>query len=291
MVSIVIISKDEPALDGTLARVGEQARAMHVECELIVVDASLGRLNGIRWRHPDVRWIDFLPPPGVHVSIPHQRNAGVREAHGEIVVFTDAGCLPRARWLERLLAPIRDGSEQVTSGPAPSGSGGGGIYDAHMAGRARSEYLSETPTINLAFRRAAFEVVGGFDERFAYGSDVDFSWRLSDAGFRIRNVQDAVVEHDWESGRRQLRRAYQYGRGRARLYLKHRRRLSGAWRRDPVVFAYPAFLLGLPLAVRFPAYPLLLLLPAWRNRENGALRVLGNHLAFGAGVLRQVVLA
>jgi glycosyltransferase involved in cell wall biosynthesis len=291
MVSIVIISKDEPALGETLARVGEQARALDGDCELIVVDASRGRLDELRRRYAEVRWIDFEPPRGVGVSIPHQRNAGVREARGEIVVFTDAGCVPREGWLERLLAPILDGCEQVTSGPAPSGSAGGGIYDAHMAGRAHSEYLSETPTINLAFRKAAFQAVGGFDERFAYGSDVDFSWRLADAGFRIRNVQDAVVEHDWESGRRQLRRAYQYGRGRARLYLKHRRRLGGAWRRDPVVFAYPAFLLGLPLALRFPAYPLLLLLPAWRNRENGSLRVLGNHLAFGAGVLREVASA
>ena len=31
-------------------------------------------------------------------------------------------------------------------------------------------YLTECPTINLAFKRKAFNVVGGFDEAFAYGS-------------------------------------------------------------------------------------------------------------------------
>ena len=57
--------------------------------------------------------------------------------------------------------------------------------------RARTvRYLNECPTINLAFRREAFDAVGGFDEAFAYGSDVDFSWRLIDAGYRIRSVPD-----------------------------------------------------------------------------------------------------
>jgi hypothetical protein len=51
---------------------------------------------------------------------------------------------------------------------------------------------------------------------------------------------------------------------------------------------YPLFLLGLPLALRFPLYPALLAVPAWRNRRNGALRVIANHLAYGAGVLAEV---
>jgi len=53
--------------------------------------------------------------------------------------------------------------------------------------------------------------------------------------------------------------------------------------------AYPAFLLGLPLTLVFPLYPALLLIPAWRNRSNGAVRVLADHLMYGAGILAELL--
>lgn len=153
-----------------------------------------------------------------------------------------------------------------------------------------SAYLTECSTINLAFHREAYDAFGGFDEGFAYGSDVDFSWRLVDAGYRIRSVPGAVVlRHDWGTWRRQLRRSYVYGQARARLYRKHRARRRRILRTDPTVVVYPAFLLGLPLTAIFPLYPALLLIPAWRNRSLGAARVVADHLTFGAGVLAELI--
>ena len=290
MISIVIISKDEPDIDGTLTDITAQAQDLEGHSEIVVIDASEGRLDLIRQRHePAVRWEQFRPPPGVSVSIPHQRNAGVRAARGEIIVFTDAGCRPEPGWLKHLIYPLnRD--EQVTAGLALTASGAPGLYGLAIELARTSRYLTECPTINLAFRREAFDAVGGFDERFAYGSDVDFSWRLIDAGYRIRSVPDAVVlRHDWGTWRRQLRRSYTYGQARARLYRKHRTRVRHILRNDPTVVVYPVFLLGLPLTVIFPLYPALLLIPAWRNRSMGAARVVADHLTFGAGVLAELV--
>ena len=285
MISVVVISKDERGLDGTLAAVAAMAAALDPPAEVLVIDASEGRLDDIRDRHPSVRWIPFARPAGVRVSIPHQRNAGVRAARGEVIAFTDAGCLPAAGWLEALAAPIAEG-ESVAAGVALTPDGRG-IYDRRIREGTAVTHLEECPTITMAFRRTAWEAVGGFDERFEYGSDIDFSWRLVDAGFRIRSVPEAVVHHDWGGFERQVRRGYRYGRARARLYRKHRRRLRGALRRDPMVLAYPAFLLGLPLTLRFRLYPALLLIPAWRARDEGPARVVADHLAFGAGVLRE----
>jgi hypothetical protein len=93
-----------------------------------------------------------------------------------------------------------------------------------------------------------------------------------------------VVRHDWGTLRRQLRRSYVYGKARVRLYRKHPARLRHVFRNDFTVIAYPVFLLGLPLTLIFPFYPALLLIPAWRNRSDGAAGVLKN-LVFGAGVL------
>src|SRR5439155_13985845 len=110
-----------PALDETLAVVGEQARAL--DAEVVVVDASEGRLAAVQRAHPDVRWLDYARPPGVRISIPHQRNAGVRAARGDIIVFTDAGCRPREGWLAALVAPVVDGAEQVAAGSVGSPAG------------------------------------------------------------------------------------------------------------------------------------------------------------------------
>ncbi|MGI8330056.1 glycosyltransferase family 2 protein [Actinomadura scrupuli] len=288
MISIVAISKDEPDLDVTLTEVTRQAESAGEPCEIIVVDASQGRLDAIARSHPHVRWLAFEQPPGAGVTIPHQRNAGVRAARGEIIVFTDAGCLPQAQWLSRLLAPLREDGETVVAGIAVAPEGADGLYDEGTRRAATARYLEECPTINLAFRREAYDSVGGFDETFAYGSDVDFSWRLQDAGHRIRSAPEAIVTHDWGDRRRQVRRSYAYGKARARLYRKHRSRRAGLLRREPMVVVYPVFLLGLPLTLVFPLYPALLLIPAWRNRRNGAVRVLVDHLVYGAGVLAEL---
>lgn len=289
VISVVIISKDEASLDDTLTDVICQAEGRAESSEIIVVDASCGRLDHIRLRHAtQVRWVQFEPPPGVRVSIPHQRNAGVRAAHGEIIVFTDAGCRPEREWLARLVAPLLQ-DEHITAGLTLAAPGSTGLYDRGARQALESRYLKECATINLAFRRAAFDAIGGFDERFAYGSDIDFTWRLTDAGYRIRSVPGAVVRHDWGGWRRQVRRSYLYGKARVRLLRKHRARLKRVLRDGPVVVVYPLFLLGLPLTLFFPWYPALLLIPAWRNRSNGAVRVLVDHLTYGLGALVELV--
>lgn len=287
MISVVVISKDEAELDETLSDVEREVSSLAQPGEIVVVDASSGRLDYIRQRHEAaVRWLDFQQPPGVRVTIPHQRNVGVRAARGDIIVFTDAACRPREEWLARLVAPLRE-EENVVSG-ITGDPRGLGRYELTAEDLQKGDYLRESSTLNFAFRREVFDAVGGFDETFAYGSDVDFSWRLTDLGYRILRVRDAVLLHDWGTSRRQRRRSYLYGKARARLYRKHKARRRHILRDDPMVVVYPLFLLGLPLTLVFPLYPLLLLIPAWRNRHRGAVQVLVDHLWFGVGVLAEL---
>ncbi len=285
MISVVIISKDEIGLDETLRLVLAQAAELSEPAEVIVVDASVGRLQWIAERHPGVRWIDFAPVPGARVTIPHQRNAGVREALGDIIVFTDAGCQPRPGWLEHLVAALRSRSASVVAGLTTAPAGSPDYYDLALQKRASSEYVEEVPTINLGFDRAAYDAVGGFDETFAYGSDLDFTWRLVDAGYRIKMVSDAIVEHEWGSMRQQLKRAYRYGGGAVRLYRKHPHRRLRVLRDHPLVVIYPAFIIGLTLTFVFPAYPLLLVVPLWRAQHRHPFGVVADHLAYGFGAI------
>jgi glycosyltransferase involved in cell wall biosynthesis len=281
VISVVIISKDEPALSDTLA--GLVGSVRESEVEVVVVDASSGRLDAVRDAFPTVRWIDFQQRD-LTLSIPHQRNEGLRAtSSSDIVVFTDAGCGVEPEWLQLLTSPILDGTEEVTAGL----TGGGGAWRSVYARDISKvpNYLDEAPTINLAMSRRMIDAVGWFDETFEYGSDIDYSWRVIASGGRIRFVPEAVVMHDWGTRRRQMKRSYRYGKARARLHRKHGTRFSEIVRRDPIVVAYPLFLLGLPLTLIFPIYPLVLLVPAWRARHSQPAVVIIDHLVYGAGAL------
>lgn len=285
--SLIIVNKNDRLLGQTLDAL--EPFVGGTLTELIVVDASNGRLDDIRTSHPWARWIDYEQPSGIRITIAHQRNVGVRNAKGDIIVFTDSGCLPEDGWLEKLLAPIIDGSEMVSCGP--SKALGESVYSgARWWGDLQSDYASMAPTINLAFRREAFDVVGGFDESFGSAEDIDFSWRLSDHGYRLRWVNDAVVAHDWGTPSRQLRRAFFYGKGGCRLLRKHPRRISDATKHQSVPLLYALFLLGLPLTLKWKWYPLILLWPMWRHRDE-ELRwlVMLDHLAMGAGFLHELL--
>jgi GT2 family glycosyltransferase len=49
----------------------------------------------------------------------------------------------------------------------------------------------------LLLRRAAFDAVGGFDERqWMYAEDIELGWRLRDAGWRMRYEPSARVRHE-----------------------------------------------------------------------------------------------
>jgi len=284
--SLVVVSKDERLLGETLQAL--KPFVGHVLTEVLVVDASNGALDDIRTSHEWARWIDYVQPPGLHTTIAQQRNIGVRNAEGDIIVFTDSGCLPEDGWLERLLAPILEDGESVTCGPTRAV--GKSVYSGvHWWGNADMDYVPMAPTINLAFRREAFDAVGGFDESFGSAEDIDFTWRLTDSGYRLRWVQDAVVQHDWGTPQRQLRRAFFYGKGGCRLLRKHPHRIPEAVKQNSVPVVYALFLLGLPLTLKWKWYPLLLLWPIWRQRKD-ELRwlVLLDHLVMGAGVLHEL---
>ncbi len=143
MISIVIISKDEPSLDETISDVVYQTKEIEQPSEIVIVDASDGRLDHIRLRYEaHVCWVEFKQPPGVRVSIPHQRNAGVAAAHGGIIVFTDAGCRPVQGWLASIVSPLYHG-EHIAAGLTLATPGSSGLYDRAARQAVQSRYMTE----------------------------------------------------------------------------------------------------------------------------------------------------
>ena len=78
-------------------------------------------------------------------------------------------------------------------------------------------------------RRAMFDELGGFDERFRlYGEDIELCYRAAKAGWERWYVPHAVVTHEYAAviDRKLLtRRTLWHWRGIARFVRKHPERL------------------------------------------------------------------
>ena len=78
------------------------------------------------------------------------------------------------------------------------------------------------PTAALVIRRRALEGLGGFDEAFTVGEDVDFVWRLVIAGWSVRYEPRAVVRHPIRSSLSAwMAQRYRYGTSAAALARRH----------------------------------------------------------------------
>ncbi len=172
-----------------------------------------------------------LEPGGLSAA----RNAGAAAAHGEVLAFTDDDCEPDQEWIARLRPMFLQGRYAAAGGPnlppkprsweeavvcaAP------GAPSHVMLDDEEAEHL---PGCNLVVTKAAFDTIGGFDPQFhTAGDDVDFCWRLRDAGFRLGFVPGAFVWH-WRrpSIPAFLRQQLGYGHAEHLLLAKHPARFS-----------------------------------------------------------------
>ncbi len=132
------------------------------------------------------------------------RNRGAQEARGNLILFTDADCVPEGNWVEEMVAPFKN----------PEVVGVKGAYENranHIIARLsqlefeeRYDLLEKSKsgidmvdTYAAAFRKEMFLNMGGFDLSFpvANNEDTEFSYRLSLRSFLLVFNRKAVVYH------------------------------------------------------------------------------------------------
>ncbi|MEB3181315.1 MAG: hypothetical protein VKL59_20110, partial [Nostocaceae cyanobacterium] len=65
--------------------------------------------------------------------------------------------------------------------------------DASGKGVIDHPYLSYAGGNNLGIKRCVHNAIGGFDEKMINLQDVDYCWRVQEAGIKLHNVPDAVI--------------------------------------------------------------------------------------------------
>lgn len=125
------------------------------------------------------------------------RNAAVRAASGTVIACTDAGVDVDREWLERITRPFEVPSVDVVAGfyraagETPFERAAGVVSAPALEEVDLDRFLPSTRSV--AFRRAAFERVGGFDEALWHNEDTPFALALKEAGCRFAFAPDAVV--------------------------------------------------------------------------------------------------
>ena len=131
------------------------------------------------------------------------RNRGAYEAKGEIILFTDADCIPDRNWIHEMVLPFED----------PEVVGVKGAYKTRQtqltARFVQAEFedrydllqrqasIDMIDTYSAAFKKDIFQEMGGFDESFpvANNEDTEFSYRLAAAGHKLVFNPRAFVYH------------------------------------------------------------------------------------------------
>jgi len=222
---------------------------------LVVDDGSTDGGTSIRLPS-DEEWITFRRITQPHRGPCAARNRGAAETCGDVVAFLDDDCLTQEDWLRTIETIFDTGGCDVAAGRAI------GLPAASLIGSyCRDAGLLERPKIgpgpfeffvaaNVAFRRAALEVTGGFDETFAVpgGEEVEMCFRLRAAGQQIVFYPEMAVFHRYRETTRALWQTYfRYGAGQWVAMQKGGRPLSVArLLAETIVIALNVF--HLPLA-------------------------------------------
>ena len=243
---IATVLNEGQAIERLLESLASQSRSPD---EVVIVDG--GSTDGTvaileDWAASGRLDVQILERPGANIS--QGRNQAIAAASGEIMATTDAGVRLEQDWLENLVSPFE---EQSGSRPVAVVSGWfeadpATLFETAMGATvlpAIDEISEDTflpSSRSVAFRKSAWESVGGYPEWLDFCEDLIFDIRLKDLYGPFPFARQAVVHFRPRSSLRAFyKQYYQYARGDGKADL---------WRRRHAI-RYLTYLVAGPLLV------------------------------------------
>lgn len=174
------------------------------------------------------------------------RNEAIKQASGDIILSTDAGCVLDKNWVRNITTPFQDGKVDVVAGYYK------GIPKTIFQ-KCLVPYVLVMPdkvdphtflpaSRSMAFKKTVWQKVGGFPENFSHNEDYVFAQSLKKTKTKIVFAKNAIVY--WQP-RKNLREAFYmfyrfaYGDAEAGIF------------RPKVRFIFLRYLVGIALLVLF----------------------------------------
>ena len=192
---------------------------------ILVDDGSTDNTPYIAAQFPWVRYIHQS-----NQGLSHARNTGAAAAKGEVFAYTDSDCMVDPDWLYYLIGTLVSGDYAGVGGPNVTPPAKNWIQACVAAAPGGPSHVLLTdvvaehiPGCNMAFYRWAFEGAGGFDTEYRKaGDDVDFCWRIQQAGWVVAFSPTAIVWHYRRFTLRAfLKQQEGYGEAESLLRFKH----------------------------------------------------------------------
>ena len=192
--------------------------------EIVIVDGSSQdkTCDVIRHYQKKDKRIKLLIESG---SIAHGRNTSIEIAKGDIIALTDAGCIAKSDWLEKITHPFIYENVGLVAGfyemPAdyPMNEA---INVFHGVPFERFNSTNFLPSArSMAFKKQVWSEIGGFDEKLERtGEDTKFLYEAVKKGVKIVRIKEARVV--WEEARNlslkdSLKKFYSYAKGDAQV--------------------------------------------------------------------------
>ena len=166
------------------------------------------------------------------------RNAAIQVAQGDLIVVVDGHCqIDDTNYLQNLADAFQRSGADCLGRPQPQDVSTANALQRAIAS-ARDSWLGHhsqsfiyssveqfvpPQSVAVAYRREVFDEVGLFDESFDACEDVELNHRVDQAGFQCFFTPNVRVRYVPRSSLKGLfRQMARYGRGRVRLWRKHR---------------------------------------------------------------------
>jgi len=233
--------------------------------EIVVVDGgSKDRtVEIIRHYQKKDKRIKLLIEPG---SVAHGRNTSIEIARNQIIASTDAGCVAKKDWLEKITEPFKHENvgmvagfyEMVTKTPQQAAMS---VY--HGIPPERFDAVSFMPSArSVAFRREIWEKAGGYSEKLdKAGEDTLFFYEVVKTGTKIARVKDALVYWNEPSTftlRDSLKKFYQYAKGDAQAGIWWHPEKRLATHNIKISSIFVRYIVGLAFLVLYIKLPIML---------------------------------
>lgn len=194
--------------------------------EIVIVDGGSSDLTVAKIKNKKLKMKNYNLKFKIIVKSGNRavgRNEAIKQATGDIIACSDAGCILDKSWLKNITEPFKNPKIDVVAGyykPIAKNVFQKCLaaYTCLMPDRVDPENFLPSSR-SVAFRKSVWQKVGGYPEYLDTCEDLVFAKKLKNTGYKFKTRLDAVVywpqRKNLKEAARQFYR-YAQGDGRAR---------------------------------------------------------------------------